>query len=311
MPLDPQLKPVLEVMEAGMGSVDLWQTEPAQMRPMTNLAGPGDPTSVARVEDRTIPGPAGPIPVRLYWPEGEGPHPVIAFFHGGGFVLCGLESHDETARQLCKGSGAVLMSVDYRLAPEAKFPAAPDDCYAATEWLAGNAASLGGDPSRLAVAGDSAGGNLAAVTARRALARGGPAIVHQLLIYPVADFGHDTESYRENAEGYFLTADMMKWFRHHYLSDAENERLHPEASPLLAEDFAGLPPATVQTAEFDPLRDEGRAYAKRLSDAGVAAELIEYDGLVHGFMAWTAAVDRAADAMRDACHRLRTAFGTA
>ena len=244
MPVDPQVTPLLEAM-AGMAQIDWWSMDPAVMRQGFGTVGPEpEKIEVAKVVDRTIPGPAGEIPVRIYTPEGTGPFPLVAFFHGGGFVLCGLDSHDTLARALCRGAGAIVVSVDYRLAPESKFPAAADDCYAATKWVADHAAELGGDAERLAVAGDSAGGNLSAVTALLAKRKGGPRLVHQLLVYPVTSHEPDTDSYRENAEGYFLTADMMKWFTHHYLRDAKDAK-DPLAAPIHATkaDLAGLPPA--------------------------------------------------------------------
>jgi acetyl esterase len=201
----------------------------------------------------------------------------------------------------------VVVSVDYRLAPEAKFPAAPEDCYAALLWSATHAQSLGVDPSRVAVAGDSAGGNLAAVVALLAKERGGPALVHQLLVYPVTNFDLDTSSYLENADGYLLTRDMMRWFWNHYLARPE-DGAHPMASPLRARDLGGLPPATVLSAEFDPLRDEGEAYAARLREAGVPTELRRYDGMIHGFFGMTARIDRAREAAHDAARTLREAF---
>jgi acetyl esterase len=200
-----------------------------------------------------------------------------------------------------------VASVDYRLAPEAPFPAAPEDCYAATRHLAGHAAELGADPARVAVAGDSAGGNLAAVVAQLARARGGPRLVHQLLVYPVTDHSFDTVSYRENAQGYLLSRDLMKWFWRHYLARPE-DGASPLASPLRAPDLGGLPPATVITAGFDPLRDEGEAYAERLRGAGVPTELLRYDGLFHGFFGMGESIERARDAMQRACNALRGAF---
>ena len=205
------------------------------------------------------------------------------------------------------GAECLVVSVDYRLAPEHPFPAAPEDCYAATAWLAEHCAELGGDPARLAVGGDSAGGNLAAAVALMARERGGPPLAHQLLIYPVTDYAFDTASYRENAEGYMLTLPLMEWFWNHYLADpaqGDNEL----ASPLRAASLAQLPPATVITAEFDPLRDEGEAYAQRLSDAGVKTEMTRYDGVFHGFFGMGAAIDKAKQAVDEACTALRSTF---
>ncbi|MCA9511402.1 MAG: alpha/beta hydrolase [Myxococcales bacterium] len=310
MPVDPQVTPLLEAM-AGMAQIDWWSMDPAVMRQGFGTVGPEpEKIEVAKVVDRTIPGPAGEIPVRIYTPEGTGPFPLVAFFHGGGFVLCGLDSHDTLARALCRGAGAIVVSVDYRLAPESKFPAAADDCYAATKWVADHAAELGGDAERLAVAGDSAGGNLSAVTALLAKRKGGPRLVHQLLVYPVTSHEPDTDSYRENAEGYFLTADMMKWFTHHYLRDAKDAK-DPLAAPIHATkaDLAGLPPATVITAEYDPLRDEGEAYGRMLEDAGVGTLIVRYDGMIHGFVSMFGVLDKGRDAVELCSKRLREAFG--
>jgi len=310
MPLDPQAKAILEQLGGGP-PLDLSQVPAAVMREgFRNLMPrePGEP--VDRVSDRSVPGPEGEIPIRVYTPEGDGPHPLLVYFHGGGFVVCDLESHDGICRSLTNAAGCVTVSVDYRLAPESRFPAAPEDCFAATRWVSEHARELGGDPQRVAVAGDSAGGNLAAVVALMARERGGPALAHQLLVYPVTDHAFDTASYEANAEGYFLTRDMMRWFWGHYLGDSE-EGSHPHASPLRAMELSGLPSATVVTAEYDPLRDEGEAYAERLAKAGVPTELRRYDGMIHGFFGMTHAIDRAREAIDYAAGALRKAFGPA
>ena len=318
MPLDPQMEVIVNSMREAM-EVDWWQIDPAVARAGFGSVGPEatSPPPVAKVENRNIPGPAGEIPVRIYTPgsegpgsegpDGEGPHPLLIFFHGGGFVFCDLDSHDALARALCNAASAVVVSVDYRLAPEAKFPAAPEDCYAATVWAVANAASLGADAERVAVAGDSAGGNLAAVVSQMAKLRGGPSIAHQLLIYPVTANDFTTGSYETNGEGFFLTRNMMQWFWHHYL-ESEDDAKHPMASPLRAADLAGLPPATVITAEFDPLRDEGEAYARRLAEAGVPTLHSRYDGVVHGFVSMYEAVDKGQEALDLCGKRLREFF---
>jgi acetyl esterase len=209
---------------------------------------------------------------------------------------------------LCAGAACVVVSVDYRLAPEHKFPAGIDDCLIATRWAAAHAAELGADPARIAVAGDSAGGNMAAVTALRVRDEGGPALCGQLLLYPVTDYNTPgTPSYEQNAEGYGLTRDTMKWFWAHYLADP-SEGMHPHASPLRAENLSGLPPALVVTAEYDPLRDEGEFYAERLRAAGVPTSLTRYAGVNHGFMFWVGIVDKAGAAMSQACNWLRSIF---
>jgi acetyl esterase len=212
-------------------------------------------------------------------------------------------------RNLCAGSGCVVVSVDYRLAPEAKFPAATDDCLAATRWAVANAAALGADPGRVLVAGDSAGGNLAAVTALRIRDEGGPTLLGQLLIYPVTDhYDPGTPSMIENAEGYGLTRAGMIWFWDHYLADAR-DAAHPHASPLRAGDLSGLPPALVVTAEYDPLRDEGEYFGNRLRQAGVATRMKRWDGVNHGFFFWPGVVDKAGAAIDEACVWVRSVVG--
>ena len=251
---------------------------------------------------------AGGVPARIYRPIGSGPFPVVMMFHGGGWVIGDLDTADCQSREVCAGAGAVVISVDYRLAPEHRFPAAAEDCYSAVLWAADNASAYDGDTSSLAVAGDSAGGNLAAVVAQMARDRRGPAIAFQLLVYPVTDgidFGR--ASYRDNAEGYLLTAEAMHWFWDHY-APTPDDRRHPYASPLLADDLSGLPPTLVMTAEYDPLRDEGEDYARALARAGVDARFVRYDGFIHGFFAHTRTIDDTREAMSDACAALRAAF---
>ncbi len=309
MPLHPQVLPMIELLNqsmAGLPATDVMEI--STMREVSLAPPPLNPTPVGRVEDRRIPGPAGEIPVRIYTPEGSGPFPLIAFFHGGGFVLCSLETHDELCRAMCRDAGAVVVSVDYRLAPEAKYPAAADDCYAATAWCAAHAAELGADAARLVVAGDSAGGNLAAVTALRARDLGAPRIRHQVLIYPATHCDFDTPSYRENAQGYFLTADAMRWFWAHYLENPA-QASEPYACPAHAADLKGLPPATVITAEYDPLRDEGEDYAAQLRAAGVPVVLKRYDGMIHGFVSMGDVFDDARAAQRLIAEQLRAAWG--
>ena len=266
------------------------------------------PAEVAAVREQMIDGPGGGLRLRIYTPHGTGPFPLLVFFHGSGFVLCSLDTHDGMCRNLCAGAGCVVVSVDYRLAPEHKFPAGLDDCLHATSWAAAHAAELGADPARIAVAGDSAGANMAAVTALRVRDEGGPALCGQLLLYPVTDYHTPgTPSYSDNAEGYGLTRATMEWFWDHYLSDA-SEGMHPHASPLRAASLAGLPPALVITAEYDPLCDEGELYAERLRQEGVATESSRYDGVNHGFMFWTGIVDKAGAAMNQSCRWLRRVY---
>ena len=262
MTLNPQAKFLLDQM-AAMDMPPIHEQEPEAVREANRLppAVPGAP--MANVEDRAIPGPGGDIPVRIYQPTNATDHSLLVWYHGGGWVIGDLDGADVTCRELAARSGSVVVSVDYRLAPESRYPAAHEDCYAATVWAAEHAAELGADASKLAVGGDSAGGNLAAVVSLRARDEDGPAIGFQLLVYPVTDHDYGTDSYRDNADGYLLTRDGMVWFWDHYLGP-DGDGSHPHASPLRAEDLSGLPPAHVITAEYDPLRDEGEAYAKRL-----------------------------------------------
>jgi acetyl esterase len=266
----------------------------------------GPPAPVAAVADRRVPGPAGELPVRVYTPEGSPPFPIVVFFHGGGWVVGTLDTYDPLCRALAAATPAVVVSVDYRLAPEHRWPAAVEDAYAATEWASRNAAALGGVQHRLAVAGDSAGGNLAAVVALGARDRGGPAIAFQLLVYPVLDVAGGTASWQEYADGYHLTADGMRWYWDHYLGGADGAA--PDASPLRAAFVGGLPPALVIGAEYDILRDEGEAYAARLAEAGVDASASRHAGVVHGFVRWRAVTGAAEDALQEAAAALRSAL---
>jgi acetyl esterase len=282
VPLDPQARTLLDQLDA-LDAPPMSQQSPeearATMAVLGSLAGP--PEEPVPTEDRSVPGPAGEIPVRIYRPDSEAPLPFVVYFHGGGWVIGDISTHDTTCQRLAAGVPAVVVSVDYRLAPEHHFPAAVDDCDAATGWVSAHAAEFGGDPARLAVAGDSAGGTLAAVVARHARDAGGPPIAFQLLVYPATDMTRALPSHSENGKGYLLDSDTMTWFLDHYLADAD--RRHPDASPLFADDLSGLPPALVVTAEFDPLRDEGEAYAERLRQAGVTVTMSRYDGMIHAF----------------------------
>ena len=304
MPLDPQAKQLLEQMKAAgappFGSISVEDTR--KLFDGIAALGPA-PAEVASVTDREVPGPAGAVPIRVYRPSAPGPLPVFVYLHGGGWVIGSFASHDGACRALANGIPAVVVAADYRLAPEHKFPAAPEDCYAVVRWVAQNAASIGGDPKRLAVGGDSAGGNLSAAVCLMARDRGGPKIGYQLLLYPVTQHGYDTESYRQNADGYLLTRDGMVWFWNHYLA-SEADGATPYASPMRAKDLAGLPPAMVVTAEYDPLRDEGEAYAERLRAAGVPVVKKRYDGLIHGFFS-IGSFSQAAEVIRDVAAEMK------
>jgi acetyl esterase len=283
MPLDPQIQMVLEQMTTLNLSLTRDMT-PAQARAASKaLAIPMEPEPVANVEDRTLPSPDGAVPVRIYTPEGSGPFPLLVFFHGGGWVIGDLDGHDPLCRRLTNLVDCIVVSVDYRLAPEHPFPAAPRDCFAATQWVAQNAAQLQGDPARIAVGGDSAGGNLAAVVAQLARDQGGPALVFQALIYPATDLRMSTASIEENGKDYLLTKEDMIWFMQHYMKN-EEDKSNPLASPLLAANLSNLPPALVITAEYDPLRDEDEQYGERLKEAGVPVQISRYDGAIHGFV---------------------------
>jgi len=268
-----------------------------QARANYDRAPKPSPDPVRRVEDRAVPGPAGDVPVRLYADTDDSGLPVVVFFHGGGWVLSSVDGHDTLARRIASRTGMLVVSVDYRLAPEFPFPAPHDDCWAVTAWLSEHAADWGGDPSRLAVCGDSAGGNLAAGVALRARDEGVDLRL-QALVYPCIDDRQETyPSMTKNAEGYFLTAADMTWFWDHFVP-AEH-RDDPRAVPARADDLAGLAPALVMTAEYDPLRDEGEAYADRLLDAGVRVEVIRYHGVVHGFVSRWHTMSRAERAHDD------------
>ena len=308
MPLDPQAKLLIDQM-ASMGTPAIHAMSVPEARAFIDSlrAFNGEVDDVAHVENVTIPGPASDIPARLYRPAGQTPFPLLVYFHGGGWVIGGVESHDGLCRTLANTAGCSVLSIDYRLAPEHKFPAAVDDCYAATAWAVARAAALGADPARVAVGGDSAGGTLSAVVAQLARDRKGPPLRFQLLVYPATDARYDTPSYRENATGYFLEQEDMRWFYDHYLrSDAD--RADPRASPLRAADLRGLPPALMITAEFDPLRDEGEAYADRLREAGVPVTLTRYGGMIHGFFGMWPLLDQGKQAVAEAATALRAAL---
>jgi len=271
---------------------------------MLQLAG--ERIEVGSVADITIPVDEAQIGARVYTPEGAGLHPVVMFFHGGGWVICNLDTHDNVCRALCRDATAVVVSVDYRMAPEHRFPIAAHDCFAATRWVVDNAASFGGDAGRLAVCGDSAGGNLSAVVTQMARDAGGPAISFAALIYPAVDMTARDGSMVENATGYFLEFEDMEWFANHYLT--EDELTNPLASPLLNPNLSDLPPCFIATCEFDPLRDQGEAYGVALRANGVTAENKRYDGLIHAVINMTGVLDGGRALVADVGARLRDAL---
>ena len=313
MPVDPQIQQVIDALTAS-NFKSVHEQTPAEARTqyerMIEARGIA-PAPVAGVEDRSIPGPAGDLPVRIYHPDLDAPAlPGLVYYHGGGHVIGNLDTHDSVARNLCNGAGYVVVSVDYRLAPEHKFPAAAEDAFAAVRWCAAHGADIGIDSRRIAVGGDSAGGNLAAVAALMARGAGGPAIRLQVLVYPVTDYACDTDSYRTYAQGYgLLEARSMRWFRNHYLR-GEADRLDWRAAPLRCADLSGLPPAIVLTARCDVLRDEGKAYAQRLRAAGVDVEYRECGGMIHGFFTMAPAIDGAVRAQALVCDALERAFAS-
>ncbi|MBV8980282.1 MAG: alpha/beta hydrolase [Acidimicrobiia bacterium] len=303
MPLDPNVQLLLQTIENGEGG-SIADVGVEQSRQFIEAFGSlGGTVEVARVEDLTVPGPVGEIPARLYSPAEGAALPVVVYFHGGGWVIGSINSHDGVCRKLATQSGMTVISVDYRLAPENKFPAAAEDCYAAAKWVADNAQTLKVDGSRMALAGDSAGGNLTAVTAQLARDRGGPTVAFQLMVYPVIDGTMSFPSYKENGEGKLLSARDMAFFYEQYADGVDPK--NPMLSPLYAPDLSGLPPALVMTAEYDPLRDEGEAYADALQQAGVEARSSRYDGMVHGFFGLEAIVPASSAAMEEAAAALQ------
>jgi len=255
------------------------------------------------VSDRSIPGPVGDIPIRIYKPSAGDNLPILVYFHGGGWVIGNLDTHDSVCRKLCKDAQVMVVAVDYRLSPEHKFPVPLDDCYAALQWVADNASSIGGDADRIAVGGDSAGGNLATVVSIKARDENGPSIKYQLLIYPVTDGSRDAQSKIDFASGYLLTKRDMDYFGDCYINEA-SDYLNPRISPLLASDLSGLPPAFLLTAGFDPLRDEGKAYAEKMKNAGVLVDYKNYEGTIHAFFG-ISKFKQSNVAMKDCADRLK------
>ena len=303
MPLDPAARVMLDVIAMeGHPPVEEMTADEARaaFAPLTLLQGEA-PEDVG-VEPREIAG----VPCEVITPPGAGARPVLIWIHGGGWVIGTAAESTVTCQRLAVGAGCIVVNVDYRLAPEHPFPAAPDDCTAVARWVLDHAAELGGDPARIAVGGDSAGGNLSAVVANEV-----PGLVFQLLVYPATDLTFSSPSIDENGDGYLLTKAAMEWFTGHYLCGADPK--DPRCSPLHADDtaVAAAPPAHVITAEFDPLRDEGEAYAARLAEAGVAATVTRYDGQIHAFFTLPAMLASAVPAQAEAIAALRAAFGAA
>jgi len=296
VPVDPEIAAVLQLLA---GNQPMHEMSPAEARAgfrmlTVGMRTPGSVVAVKSVEDRVVPGADGGLPARVYRPDETGPLPTLVFLHGGGWVIGDLDTHDNTCRQLARDAGCVVLSVAYRLAPEARFPAAVDDAIAATRWAAAHLDELGGS-DRLAVGGDSAGGNLAAVVAQTTP----ETLSAQLLIYPATDVASEHPSRLENGTGYFLETPTMEWFFEQYAGDVPD--IDARLSPALAEDLSGLPAAVVVTGEYDPLRDEGDAYAAALEAAGVRVEHRRFDGMIHGFFDMGPASAAARDAIAATC----------
>jgi acetyl esterase len=310
MPLDPQVQAMRDA-RLGAARVPLYERslEEARRVDLAEIqASSRDPEPVAEVSERTIPGPGGPLRVRVYSPGGPGPRPLLLYFFGGGWVLGAIDTADGICRSLTNRAGCITAVVGYRLAPEHRFPAAVEDCYACAEWAVKHAAELGASPGRIAVGGDSAGGNLAAAVTLLARARGGPRLAAQLLVYPNTQYGADTPSMRENDDPLFFDRRSVDWYWSHYLEKPEHG-CDPLASPLLAEGLAGLPPALVITAEYDPLRDEGERYAEKLRQSGVSVVQTRYDGVIHGFFSMAGTLDAGERALAEAATFLRKQLG--
>ena len=308
MPLDPQMERIL-AEDRKLGLPAYHRLSPSQARQqMLDSSPPVDPKlSVSRVKDMTIPGFDAALPIRCYYPQGEPPYPVVVYFHGGGWVMGNLDTHHAICHALTHTSDCLVVAVDYRLAPEHKFPAATQDAYTATCWVSESADQIGADASRMAIMGESAGATLSTVACIMIRERGGPRLALQVLVYPVTDCNFQTRSHKKYADGYMLTREMMKWIWDQYLTD-KGEATDPYVSPLRAENLRDLPKALVLTAEYDPLCDEGEAYARRLMEAGVKVRHSRYDGVVHGFFRMTNRVDRARQALQQVSSALKNAL---
>lgn len=317
-PPDPEMKAVLDAL-ASLGGKPIETLSPdearkqptpaAAVRQVLQAQGKSTaPEPVGKTEDRAIPGPGGQIPIRIYWPAGNGPFPVVFYIHGGGWVIANLDTYDSSARAITNAAKAVVVSTHYRQAPEHRYPAAHDDVFAAYQWTLKNAASLNGQPQKVAVLGESAGGNMAAVVSLRARDHKVMMPVHQVLVYPVAGVDMNTESYRENAAAKPLNKPMMAWFAQHYLGAPT--RGNDEINLYSRKDLKGLPPTTIITADIDPLRSDGQMLAKALQSAGVAVMSKNYEGSTHEFFGMGAVVPDAKDAVAFAADGLQKAFAT-
>ena len=309
MTLDPQAQALLQQIEAS-GSEPMNELSPTEARLLYDAAAEllrGSPPQPHSIDSVAIPGPDSTLQSRLYRPSAAQRLPLLVYFHGGGYTIGSLDSHDSVCRSLCVEADCLVISVDYRLAPEHKYPAAIEDAWAATRWLASHAAELGADPSRLAVAGDSAGGNLAAVVCLMAKAAGEPKIDLQLLIYPGIEMTCAFKSHQSFGSDYRLTRELIAWFYGHYFS-TQDDKTQWQASPINAPDLAGLPPAFILTAGYDPLQDEAKAYADKLALAGVAVKHSHYAGMIHGFITMPGAIDKAGEALTECADELRRAF---
>jgi acetyl esterase len=310
MPLDPAAKSLLDLINS-LDTAAMAEKTPQMMRGGMKLPADENPVEMVQVEDVVIAGSALPINARVYVPHSNVEQlPLCLFYHGGGFVVGDLADYDSWCRRVADKTGAIIISVNYALAPEYKFPQGPDDCYQALLWAESNAVNYGGDKRKIAVMGDSAGGCMAAVVCQRALAEQGPAICHQVLIYPVTDFNFDTMSYINNAEGYFLTRELMQWFWNHYLENTEQGALS-YASPIRSESLSGLPSATVITAEYDPLLDEGKNYSDKLCAHGVSTTYRLYKGMFHGFVSFINMLEQADQSIDFIASQLQQSFSEA
>ncbi|MBK3493839.1 alpha/beta hydrolase [Viridibacillus sp. YIM B01967] len=308
MALTPKVKLLLEQLEKS-GTPEIHELSPVEARSYFTIEDlAGKRVELESVINQTLHTNVGEVPVRIYTPiKSSEALPVFVYYHGGGWVIGNLDTADIPCRQIAAESKSVVVSVDYRLAPESKFPAAIDDSYAVIEWLIDNAEKLNIDATRIAVGGDSAGGNIAAVVSLKARNHGVNSIIQQVLLYPVTDYNLNTDSYLDFAEGYFLTKETMQWFWNHYLRD-ESDGENPDVSPLKATDLTNLPPALIITAEYDPLRDEGEAYAKKLQEANIPVQLKRYDGVIHGFFSMAGLLEEGADAIKLVSTTLSKAF---